>query len=46
MVAKFASGCPEESKEIKTEANEFVFWVKTSDLKNQGFKNQAALAKG
>jgi hypothetical protein len=46
MVARFASGCPEESKEIKIEAKEFVFWVKTSDLKNKGFKNQAAFAKG
>jgi hypothetical protein len=46
MVARFSSGWPEESKEIKTEAKEFAFWVKTLDLKNQGIKNQAAFAKG
>jgi hypothetical protein len=26
-------------------AKDVTFWVKTSDLKNQGFKNQAAIAK-
>jgi hypothetical protein len=46
MVSRLASGCPEESKESKTEAKKFAFCVKISDLKNQGSKNQAAFANG
>jgi hypothetical protein len=46
MDSRLASGCPDESKESKTDAKEFALSTKVSDLKYQGDTNQVAFAKG
>jgi hypothetical protein len=46
MYSRLASGWPDDSKETKTDAKEVALSAKVSDLKNQGYENQAAFANG